>query len=133
MLLRKLLTALSAIERPDLFVNRRHVLLQMIFARKSVLANVALPVASLFFLRFSVFSECDGSDGDAAHAAVPGDGVTERDAAVLVFAVKRRRVELVLLLRAAGDLVHGRDVVLKGGDARENLETNKIVIEALNR
>lgn len=122
-LLGKLLTALSAVERSNLFVNSGHVLLQMIFPRESVLADVTLPISSFLFFRFSVFADCDAAADVSHDNALTRDGVTKRHAAVLVLAVKSRRVELVLLLGGARHLVHGRDVALKRRDACKDLET----------
>ncbi len=46
----KLLPANVALKRPDFFVNRRHVLGQVVLPRESVVANVTLPVPPLLLL-----------------------------------------------------------------------------------
>lgn len=66
----------------------------MILSGKSVLANVALPVSPLLFLRLPILAERDaaaaaGADGDGVAVVANRDGFTHRDAAVLVLAVKR--------------------------------------------
>ena len=47
MLLRKLLTALHALKRPDFFVHSRHMLGKVILSGKSIMAQDTLPVSLL--------------------------------------------------------------------------------------
>ena len=61
-LLRELLSALSAIKGSNLLVNGGNVLLKVILPSEPVLADVALPVPALLLLRLAVFAE-----GDDAH------------------------------------------------------------------
>jgi hypothetical protein len=109
MLLRKFLTALDTVKRPDFLVDSGDVLLKVIFSREPVLADVTLPVSALLFLRLAVFAE---SYAAPCNDGLIGDGVAERDAGVLVLAVESRGVELVLLFGGAGRLMEGSDVSL---------------------
>ncbi len=78
----------------------------MVLASKSVLADVALPVPALLFLRLAVLAQLDGGNV-ATHDTVCGDGIAQTHAAVLVLAMKGCRIELVLLLGGSSNFVDG--------------------------
>lgn len=120
-LLRELLAALDAVERPDLLVHGRVVLLQVVLSGEPVLADVALPVPALLLLQPAVLAEGDAAARDDG---LVGDGVAEGDPAVLVFAVQGRWVRLPLLFGVGALLVHAGDVALQRHDAAVNLKTN---------
>ena len=112
-LLRKLLAALCAVERPDFFVHGGHVLLQVVLPREAVLADVALPISPFLFFRFAVFAELDCVQVPG-HDPVPAcHGIAQADAAVLVLAVQGGGVEFVFFLGGAGHLVNCRNVSLQ--------------------
>jgi len=62
------------------------VLLEVVLASESVLADVALPVPAFLFLRFAVLAQLDGGNV-ATHDPVGGDGIAQTHAAVLVLAM----------------------------------------------
>ncbi len=69
-------------------MNRRNMFLKVILTGEPVLADIALPIPPLFFLRLAVLAQSDDSHVVGHDIVPPCDGVAQGYSAVLVFAVK---------------------------------------------
>ena len=101
-------------------MNRRNMFLKVILTGEPVLADIALPIPPLFFLRLAVLAQLNGGNV-ATHDPVGGDGIAQTHAAVLVLAMKRCWIELILFLGGSSNFVDGRDVALKSSYALKYL------------